>query len=80
VPRDDLRLGRLTDQRRVFVEEYLECWNATEAARRAEYKHPNKYGPFLVKLGIVSDLIQRRLAEKAMTADEVLFRLTMMAR
>jgi phage terminase small subunit len=70
----------LTKRRRVFVEEYLRCWNATEAARRAGYAHPNKQGPrLLVDVGI-QDLIKARLAEKAMSADEVLTRLASMAR
>lgn len=69
-----------TDKQRVFIEEYLTCWNATEAARRAEYAHPNKQGPEnLVKPGIQAE-IQRRISEKAMSADEVLLRLAAMAR
>jgi hypothetical protein len=65
----------LTNKRRVFIEEYLKCWNATEAARLAGYKNPNKMGPRLVKVGIVQDSIQRRLDEKAMGANEVIARL-----
>jgi phage terminase small subunit len=70
----------LSKKRRVFVEEYLQCWNATEAARRAKYKHPNKQGPYLVKLGIIAEEITRRLKEKTMSADEVLSRLAEQAR
>ena len=70
----------LTKKRRVFVEEYLRCFNATEAARRAGYKYPNKLGPRLVKVGVVADLIQQRIQEKAMAADEVLLRLGEQAR
>lgn len=44
----------LSRKQQVFVEEYLDCWNATEAARR--------------------------VAEKTMSADEVLVRLTATAR
>lgn len=70
----------LTDKELAFVEHYLTCWNATEAARRAEYKHPNKLGPRqLVKVGIQAK-IQERLAELKMSADEVLTRLTDHAR
>ena len=70
----------LSNKRRVFVDEYLKCWNATEAARLAGYKHPNKQGPrLLVNVGI-QDEIKRRLDEKAMSADEVLTRLADMAR
>jgi len=42
----------LTPKQQSFIDEYLACGNATEAARRAGYKHPNKQGPEnLVKLG-----------------------------
>ena len=70
----------MNKKQRVFVEEYLQCWNATEAAERAGYAHPNKQGPrLLVNVGI-SDVIQKRISEKAMSADEVLLRLGDMAR
>ena len=70
----------LTDKQRVFVEEYLRCWNATEAARRAGYQHPNKRGPEnVVKRGI-AESIQTRIKEKAMSADEVLAHLADIAR
>lgn len=70
----------LTSKRQVFVEEYLRCWNATEAARRVGYKHPNKMGPRLVKVGIIAEEIKRRIAEKAMATDEILLRLADQAR
>src|SRR5437879_5742161 len=64
----------------VFVEAYLTTWNATEAARRAGYRHPNKVGPRkLVEVGIQAE-IQGRLAELKMGADEVLVRLAEQAR
>lgn len=73
-------LTPLTRKQRAFVEYYLACWNATEAARRAGYSHPNKQGPrLLVNVGIAAE-IERRLAEMAMSANEVLFRLTEQAR
>ena len=28
-----------------WLNEYFQCWNATEAARRVGYKWPNKVGP-----------------------------------
>jgi len=70
----------LTDQRRIFVDEYLSCWNKTEAARIAGYKHPRRMGSRLTKVDIIRDLIQQRLDENAMTANEVLFRLGQQAR
>ncbi len=72
----------LTDKQRVFVEEYLACWNAAEAARRAGYR-----GKFVRQLGAenlekpyIQAYIKARLAEKAMAADEVLARLADQAR
>ena len=32
----------LTYKRKVFVEEYLKCWNGAEAARRAGYAYPRR--------------------------------------
>lgn len=70
----------LEPKQQVFVEEYLRTWNATEAARRAGYAHPNKQGPrLLVNVGVHEE-IKTRIAEKAMTADEVLVRLAEQAR
>jgi phage terminase small subunit len=70
----------MNNKQRVFVEEYLSCFNATEAARRAGYAYPNKQGPrMLVNVGI-QEAIKARIAEKAMSADEVLTRLADMAR
>jgi len=70
----------LSAKRQAFVAEYLQCWNATEAARRAGYKHPNVQGPTLVNLSPVAEQIKTHLTEKAMTADEVLARLAEQAR
>ena len=70
----------MNKKQRVFVEEYLTCWNATEAARRAGYAHPNKQGPrLLVNVGVEEE-VKRRIEEKAMAADEVLIRLADQAR
>lgn len=70
----------LTRKQRVFVEEYLTCWNATRAAERAGYAFPNKQGPrLLVNVG-VDAFIQERMKEKVMSADENLLRLSQQAR
>lgn len=73
-------MPRLSYRRRVFVEEYVRCWNASEAARRAGYAHPRQYGHHLLSLEAVTDEIKKRVEEKAMTADEVLLRLAEQAR
>lgn len=76
------RQQKLTDKQRVFVEEYLTCWNATEAARRAGYS-PHSIRQIaqdtLSKLYIREE-IERRIAEKTMKTDEVLLRLAEQAR
>jgi len=73
-------MARLTNKQRVFVEEYLQCWNATEAARRAGYKNARRSGPENVSKRGVQAKIAERLAAKAMDADEVLARLGDQAR
>lgn len=72
----------VTRKQRAFIEAYLACWNAAEAARRAGYSarsarsigHEN-----LTKPDIRAE-IDRRLAEMTMSADEVLVRLSEQAR
>ena len=70
----------MTNKQRIFIEEYLRCWNATEAARRAKYAHPNTRGPELVVKSGIAQIIKDRIAEVAMSADEVLTRLAEQAR
>lgn len=73
---------KLTDKQRMFVEQYLQCWNATEAAKRAGYSPDTAYsiGQRLLKEVEISALIKARLNEAAMSADEVLRRLADVAR
>lgn len=70
----------LTDKQSIFVEEYLKCWNATEAARRADYSFPNTQGPRLLVNVSIQEKIRERLDELKMEADEVLRRLAEQAR
>jgi hypothetical protein len=70
----------LTDKRQTFVDAYLECWNASEAARIAGYAAPGQQGHRLLKDIEISDEIKRRVTERAMSADEVLIRLAAQAR
>jgi phage terminase small subunit len=54
---------KLTIKQKRFADEYIISGNATEAARIAGYKHPNKVGSEnLVKLGI-KKYIEERLEE-----------------
>lgn len=70
----------LTDKQAVFVDVYLECWNATEAARRAGYKgnditlasvgYENLRKPHIV------EVVNKRKADLLMSADEALKRIS----
>ncbi len=67
----------LTAKQRAFVEHYLVCWNASEAARRAGYRgKANVVGPRLLANVSIRALVDARLAEMAMSANEVLARLS----
>lgn len=70
----------LTRKRQAWLEEYLKCWNATEAARRVGFAHPNAQGPRLLLDVRMQEAIQVRLDELAMSANEVLLRLAEHAR
>lgn len=72
----------LNAKQRVFVEEYVQCWNATEAALRAGYSPKTAYaiGHNQLKKVEVAAAIQEKINERAMTADEVLIRLAEQAR
>jgi phage terminase small subunit len=62
----------LTNKQRVFMEEYLRCWNASEAARRAGYAHPHVQGPRLLANVSIQEEYEHRLAEMHVSADEAL--------
>ena len=68
----------LNNKQRAFVEHYLTCWNATEAARRAGYsvKTANEQGSRLLANVSVQGAITERLKDLQAGADEVLTRLT----
>lgn len=72
----------LTTKQRAFVEHYLTCWNASEAARRAGYagSRANQAGQEYLSKPDIQAAIQARLAELKMGADEVLTRLSDHAR
>jgi len=74
----------LTNKQTIFIEAYLECWNATEAARRAGYEgNDNTLGSVgweNLQKPAIADRIKKRVAESAMSADEVLARLADQAR
>lgn len=70
----------LTDKQQVWIEEYLICWNATEAARKAGYESPRMSGHDNLTKPYIRNLIVARLAEKKMSADEALARLSALAK
>lgn len=78
----EIETPELTNQQMVFVEEYLKCWNATQAAKNAGYSEntATEQGSRLLTIVKVSEFIKTRIAEKAMSADEVLERLARYAR
>src|SRR5262245_1998959 len=72
----------LSDKQRAFIEHYLTCWNASEAARRAGYsaKTAASIGHENLTKPEIAHAIDARLAELKMSADEVLTRLADHAR
>ena len=63
-------------RQKVFCEEYLKTWNASEAARRAGYNgKSNVRGSQLLADVNIQAEVKRRLAELKLSADEVLVRL-----
>ena len=71
----------LSAKQQMFVNAYLQCWNASEAVRRAGYiGKANVIGARMLANVSIQAEIQRRLAEHVMSADEVLARLGQHAR
>ena len=69
-------LKELSYKQRVFVEAYLEGWNATRAAAAAGYVNPKQQGSRLLTYVDIQAEIDKRLSEMAMSANEVLARLS----
>jgi phage terminase small subunit len=69
-------------KQQVFADEYLNDFNATQAAIRAGYAERTAYsqGQRLLKHVEVSEYIQARLSDITMSAEEVLTRLAEQAR
>ena len=68
----------VSSKERIWLEEYLKCWNASEAARRAGYRWPKNIGSR--KLAKFAPEIKARLAKQVMSADEALARMAELAR
>lgn len=72
----------LSNKRRIFIEEYLHDFNATQAAIRAGYSPKTAYsqGQRLLKNVEVKAAVESRMDELCMSAEEILFRLSEQAR
>lgn len=75
-PAEEIGEDNLTPRQRIFIEEYLRCWNATEAARRAGYSDPEQSGWVNKHKVEVRAAMEARLSEHRLSADEVLARLS----
>lgn len=73
-----------TKRQQLFVNEYLQSFNATQSAKAAGYSGNDntlaQRGHELVRNSKIAELISQRLSESAMSADEVLMRLAETAR
>lgn len=77
-------MSRLSDKQRKFIDAYLECLNATQAARSAGYKGTYESlrsigSQNLTKPHIKSE-IEKRLSQYSMSANEVIYRLSQQGR
>lgn len=77
-------MGKLTNKQQAFINYYLgeSKMNATDAARRAGYKHPNKQGPEnLVKLGTqIAQRMEQMKKDSIATQEELLQFMTAVTR
>ena len=73
---------RISKKQKAFINEYLKCWNATQAAIKAGYakKSARMAGHRLVTNDYISEEIARRVKEMCMSADEALQLLSDQAR
>lgn len=73
---------KLTDKQQVFINEYLKCWNATEAAVKAGYstKSARQIGAENLSKPYLAEEIQHRISEMKMSADEAITSLADIAR
>lgn len=76
------KIPPLTNKQRVFIDEYLKCWNAAEACRRAGYsvRTAASMGRENMTKPAILQEIKTRLTEYHMGADEALALLAEQAR
>lgn len=75
-------MSDLTDKQQAFINEYLKCWNATDAALKAGYSPKSAYsiGHENLKKPEIANEISARIADMKMGADETLLSLAEIAR
>ncbi|HUV82861.1 MAG TPA: terminase small subunit [archaeon] len=73
---------RISKKQKVFINEYLKCWNAAQAAIRAGYseRSAKQTGHRLITNDYLSKIIKERINEIVMSADEALSLLSDQAR
>ena len=73
---------RINKKQRAFINEYLQCWNATRAAIKVGYakKSARMAGHRLVTNDYIAEEISKRVKEMCMSADEALNLLSDQAR
>lgn len=71
-----------TDKERAFIENYLATFNISKAARDAGYseRSARSTGRDILQKPYIREMVEARLKESAMSADEVLARLSAQAR
>lgn len=69
-------------KQRAFIDEYVKCWNASEAARKAGYSERSaaNIGYENMRKPDIAAEIKRRIDENAMSADEAIHRIGDIAR
>jgi len=77
-------MAKFTGKQRIFIDEYLKCLNATEAARRAGYKGNDNtlraVGSQNLTKSNIAERIAQHFAASALSREEVLQRLGEIAR
>lgn len=75
---------KLSEKHKQFIDEYLACWNATQAYMatypKAKYESAAALSSLLLRNIKIQDEISERMKARAMGADEVLARLAEQAR
>jgi hypothetical protein len=79
---DSVRPKKLSNKQKIFIDEYLKCFNGAEAARRAGYAEESARVSASRNLSDpdIRAIVDARIAESQMSVDEALIRISQMAR